>query len=309
MNASRQKVWEEEYCTRRYLIDVSDEELNQRLRDVSLNLSRIDELGRLSIDTRPEHLDVWSKLITHVFMEYGMRTGIPQGVMNDSAIPYVTHPKPPNGFTILNGSKTPTSDYLVKLGQKEHMQDMFEKGSIRIAPASSYADPSLNSAIQDEELSFNSIALKSESKMTLIDKDGKPKQSLEPLGNITITHSAMNYYVYCMTYKYDYRLLDDFGADAMVLITNPKEFGRRFIKAVKEKYGDEYKYLWIPVYYADPFNIDKDLFSIYFAKHFRFSYQNEYRFLMIPKTEKDIQLDTFFIKIGKLDDVAKFYSL
>ena len=306
---TRQKIWEEEYLIRRYLQDVSNEELDQRLRDVSLNLSRINEIGQLSIDTSPAHLDLWSKLITHVFMEYGMRDGIPDGVMNESGIPYVTHPEAPDGFKILSGDEMPTSNYLVKLGQKEYMHELFHNGRIRISPASFYADPSLNPAIQDEELSFNSIALKSETNITSIDQDGKPGQSLEPLGNITITHSAKNYYVYCMTKKYDFRLIDDFGANSMVLITDPKEFGVKFMKAVQDLYGDEYQYLWIPVYYADPFNVDKDLFSIYFAKHFRFSYQNEYRFLMIPKTEEDIPLDPFFIELGSLQDIAKLYSL
>lgn len=100
---TRQKIWEEQYLKRRYLFDVSSDELDQRLRDVSLNISRVNERGQLSFNTNPEDLNEWLPLLHHVYTEYGLRKGIPEGVMNESALPYITHPESPNGFKILGG--------------------------------------------------------------------------------------------------------------------------------------------------------------------------------------------------------------
>ena len=44
--------------------------------------------------------------------------------------------------------------YLLKFGHKQHITDMIEKGVLRISPAESYDDPSLNPAIADREYEF-----------------------------------------------------------------------------------------------------------------------------------------------------------
>ena len=81
------------------------------------------------------------------------------------------------------------------------------------------------------------------------------------------------------------------------------------IKAIKDKFGEDYKYMWIPVNYVDPYHHNPEIFSVYFCKHFRYAYQMEQRFLMIPKHEKDVVLEPFFIELGSLEDIAKFYFL
>ena len=112
-----------------------------------------------------------------------------------------------------------------------------------------------------------------------------------------------------MSDKYDYRLIDDFEASSIVLVSDPTTFIKLFLNAIKELFGENYTYMWIPVYYADPFNIEPDRFSVYFSKHFRYAYQNEYRFLMIPKTKKDICLEPFFVELGSISKIAKLYTL
>tara|TARA_R110002095_G_scaffold142846_3_gene123704 strand:+ start:379 stop:1311 length:933 start_codon:yes stop_codon:yes gene_type:complete len=304
----RQQIWEESYQVRRYLIDASDDELAQRFKDILHNYHNITPEGKLGINLDLEYLHKWLELLTHSFQEFNMRGGIPTGLVNQNDLPFITYPEPPGGFNILKGEELPTSKYLVKLGQQEHIRDLYEHGRIRIAPASSYSDPSLNSAIKDEELSFSSIGLKNEVKMALMDTDGKPKGEVEPIGNVTITTSVLDYYVYCMTNKYDYRLVDDFKVDSMIVIVDPDSFGKIFMNKIKERFGDYFTYMWVPVYYADPYNINPEYYSVYFTKHFRYSYQHEYRFLMIPKTEKDIKFDPFFIELGSLSSIARFYS-
>lgn len=181
---------------------------------------------------------------------------------------------------------------------------------IRVAAASSYADPSLNRAIKDDELSLSVFALKGEISAWVVDrKTGKPGRSIQPIGDVTITNSVLDFYAYCMCDNYDYRLLDDFEASAMVVVHDHQTFVRKFLTVIKEQFGDDYSYLWVPVYYADPYNYDSDSLSTYFAKHFRYAYQHEYRFLMVPKTDRTELLPPFFINLGSLEDVATYYCL
>lgn len=93
---------------------------------------------------------------------------------------------------------------------------MFERGQIRIAAASSYADPSLNPAIHDDELRITGISLASEVTMTVVDKaTGAPKGKITPRGNLTsIVKSDTDFYVYCVSCVCDLRLFDDPAQEA-----------------------------------------------------------------------------------------------
>jgi hypothetical protein len=199
---------------------------------------------------------------------------------------------------------------LIKLGKKEHMAAMFAEGAIRIAAASSYADPSLNRAIKDDELSLSVFTLNSEFSAREVDKQtGKPGRLIHPIGDVTITNSVLDFYAYCMCDKFDYRLLDDFEAPAMVVVHDHQTFARRFLRVIKEQFGDDYTYMWVPVYYVDPYNYDRTRLSTRFSKHFRYAYQHEQRFLMVPRDNRTEPLPPFFIHLGSLEDISTYYCL
>lgn len=305
----RQEIWEEDYRRRRYLADASDADVAQRFRDILFNYHNVTAEGRLGVITDREELLRWLPILGHVLQEFSLRGGIPAGIGSKSDLPFVTFPEPPNGFKILNGATIPEQP-LIKFGKKEHMAAMFEQGTIRIAAASSYADPSLNRAIKDDELSLSVFALQNEISAQLIDRrTGKAGPNLEVIGDATITNSVYEFYAYCMCEKYDYRLLDDFEATAMVVIHDHRAFGQRFLKAIKDRFGDDYTYMWVPAYYVDPYNYDHTRLSTHFSKHFRYAYQHEHRFLMVPKDNRTDPLPPFFINIGPLADIAAYYCL
>lgn len=309
MLVRRQEIWEEDYRRRRYLADASDADLAQRFRDILLNYHNVTAEGRLGVNTNREELLTWLPVLTHVLQEFNFRGGIPAGIASKNDLPFITFPEPPNGFKILNGATIPESP-LIKLGRKEHMAAMFGEGKIRIAPVSSYADPSLNRAIKDDELSLSVFALKSEISARVLDKKtGKAGPTIQAVGDVTITDSCFDFYVYCMCEKYDYRLLNDFEATAMVVIHDHRTFGQRLLKALKDKFGEAYMYMWVPVYYVDPYNYDHTRLSTHFSKHFRYAYQHEHRFLMVPRGNRTEPLPPFFINVGPLNDIAAYYSL
>jgi hypothetical protein len=144
--------------------------------------------------------------------------------------------------------------YLVKLGKREHMLDFYKRGRLRIAPASSYADPSLNCAVRDDELSLSAYGLQSEVLIEVFDqKTGKLKAATNPIGNLTYTsRSHTDYYVYCMGVSLDHRLFGDFGYNACVIVRDRGTFMDRLSKAVEKRLPG-----WIgaasAVQYIDPF--------------------------------------------------------
>src|SRR5205085_8475920 len=114
----------------------------------------------------------------------------------------------------------------VKYGRSQFLTETLKKGILRISPASSYKDPSLNYAQQDDELEVALLGLPSEVKIEAIDeKTGKSKGRIEPIGNVKFMMRApTNYYACCLSLTFNQRLFGDFQADCALIIKDPKEF-------------------------------------------------------------------------------------
>ena len=378
---SRQEYWRFEYTCRPYLREASDAALAQRLKGVMNNMSTLTSEGKIGLLPIGPDGERWMKLFTHVLEEYGSRGGLPPIDLSDMPFPNPTAPDLPKAVEALKAIQIPKpGQALVKLGKREYMRELYEKGRIRIAPASSYSDPSLNHAIKDDaarqcpsvepasaqchpvrrraglqvagltaairqvahhlhpdeslgqewgarpglcspatrttpahparggvaELQFDRITPGSEFTITVFDqKTGKPKGNIKPTSEIT-SRSALdtNYYVYCMTHSLDYRLFDDFEADACVIIRDPAAFKIRLQEAVRGQLPN-----WVDwddlVTYIDPYLHPKGGIDLFFSKHFRFWYQHEYRFSWIPQSETRNHLEPFFVELGSLEQISE----
>ena len=148
--------------------------------------------------------------------------------------PWISYPAAPRGLRILGKNKVDPRS-LVKLGQKGHIKDAINLGRFRIAPAAYYGDPSLNPAIQDDELAVTAIRSADTAIIHHIDPvTGKEGDPIRALGEVTYSRRLLdNFYVMCMTSGYEPRLIDDFGYDAMLVIENVNRFIVRIEKAVK----------------------------------------------------------------------------
>jgi len=69
-------------------------------------------------------------------------------------MPNPSWPNVPRALAALGGREFEPGKCLFKFGKEKHLRHALLTGSIRVAPASSYSDPSLNYAIRDDELSF-----------------------------------------------------------------------------------------------------------------------------------------------------------
>jgi hypothetical protein len=310
----RHEAWRAHYRARRYMEHLTDDELQQRAKDVFLNMLVITQEAKIGLPPISPESTCWMEVWTHVLEEFVVRfgpypAGFGTGFMKTVAIPVPSNPLAERAAAAVSARAAPQGAYLVKYGKLKHLKPAYELGRLRIAPASAYSDPSLNPAIRDEELEVEIQPPPSEIRLTVIDpKSGKSKGSISPLGNKIKKVSRTNYYVSCFSSLFTPRLFLDFDdADACLLITRPREF----IEAVFAEFERKlpaFTGLDKPVRYIDPLNTSLRDLDVFFCKHFRYAYQKEFRIVWLPK-KLCSDLDPVFLELGKLSDYAELISL
>ncbi len=180
---------------------------------------------------------------------------------------------------------------------------MFELGKIRISPASFYSDPSLNNAIRDDELSFT---IKSRANKHVFKNEENVK--IPAIGNVEFKLEAQtNYFVHCFSSNYTLREFDDFEADTCIVIKEPSLFIKKMMSCVKEN-KQKFRGFASGVKYIDPLNVSPSEVDIFFAKHFKYTYQNEYRAIWLPMVATKF-LEPFFIEVGSMHKYAEIIRI
>lgn len=300
---------------------LSEEDLIQRHNDIIKNLTLLTDELKFGFLPMNEIGQLWSELYTHLLEECNLRrfdiiNNLPKDAGNNPFPNYDLKglDKSVEEFKRLN---LQSGTYLVKYGKQKYLKAMLEKGSIRIMPAASYNDPSLNSAIRDNELETSRLILPNEVEfenfyntieVSVGDKKGKFGDFAEFIGNSKFTLiSNVNFYVYCLAYEHSARLFGDFEADCCVVIKKPTIFLEKLSKEFNEVkpgyslYNDAVKYF-------DRLNVGKQQLPFYFSKHFSYAYQKEYRLIWLPP-EKTMELEPVFLELGNLEDCCEIIEL
>ncbi len=293
----RQDIWEDEYRKNPYLAGKSLPHLVERFRYLIESQATLTEDGKLGFEIE-KRLAIWHlSRLTHLFMEFGARGGIPAGI--EPKLPKLTHPETPRGVVAYRSRKRPEPGQLFKFGKRQRLLTMLEQGSIRFAPASSYRDSSLNAAIQDDELVFTYFP----------GKAGPPLEKLpQPVGSdwVQMRHPS-DFYVQCLSLRFAPRLFDDFGADSCLIIYDPNEFGRRVLGALRTRFP-EWFVTAFGMTYIDPDNPGDEPILLPRAKHMRYIYQQEQRILCHPR-DPVLKLDAITVEIGSLTAIAEVVSV
>lgn len=293
---SRQEFWEMHYRQDRYLLHLTDDELAQRINDVMNNfmtLTEDEKIGFLSVE---EQGDSWYASFAHLMEECRLRqTGVPVQRIKEWHHPNYDWPGVGNAAEAFKQMKLTPGEYLIKYSKLPFVEAALKRGEIRISPASSYDDPSLNYAIKDDELSL-SLRPRPHSK-------GLPA----PGTDREIITAPTNYYVYCMASTFSLRLFGDFEADACLVITNPQVFIERLVTAVL-KQTPGWTGFGNGVEYVDPISASKNDVDIFRTKDFRYAYQQEYRLVWVPPSPQ-AKLPHIFVELGNLEDCCKLISL
>ncbi len=181
---------------------------------------------------------------------------------------------------------------------------MLNKGEVRISQASSYSD-SKNYAIKDDELNLFT--------RTLTPQHLVPENLRRPNEPCFLEqhHKAKgDFYIYCLAEKYTPRLIDDFGADSMLVIKDKELFKKRMLSAFMERMNfDKFLQTFTQVNYVDPLNTNPTQVILPFTKHFRYCYQNECRFVWAPSNFVEKLHEPVFINIGNMFDYAELIAI
>lgn len=230
----------------------------------------------------------------------------PASVLLSCRLPPVTSPASPIGAERVVRGDLP-KEFLVKYGHYPHLLDLLERGSIRIAPATTYLDPSLNAAISDNELEFETVATGVQARLRRFDRATGQLGDLIPIeGPIKLRNRTKgDYYVSCLSDSFDIRMFYDFECASCLIIHNRDEFIKRLRLAFIRHVGC-WKAYHGPVEYADPFDDPWSHKNIIFSKHMRYGYQNEFRIAWTP-IDCRTRLNPIFLKLGSLNDIAILY--
>lgn len=279
---TRQQWWEKYYRENRYMVGLTNDELDLRFADVLSNSITLTQQGKLS----PSSIE-WTEAFTHLLQEYALRgLGLP-AEKNDVLERRFCIPKP--GTPAL-GAKIravfrkgiPEKFTLFKYGKREHLEPLLHDGSLRLCPGSYYSDPSLNVAITDTELELEKI-----------------------VGHDRLVYRTdVDFYCFCSALIHHDRYVGDFDADSVLVVRDPHEFFVRLATALDEPDFDQY---FQAVMYIDPLLLGAKthITDLALVKHMRFAYQHEHRFIAKPRAKRKLEVRQ--LTLGQLDDIADIY--
>ncbi|HYS86211.1 MAG TPA: hypothetical protein VEN78_14595 [Bradyrhizobium sp.] len=277
------------------------------------NLLALTPEGRIGLKDAAGEGERWLQLWTHVLEAFALRFGpYPAGFAKEISatlqLPKTTFPAVPPGYKALSRLDLKPGGILLKFGKREHLLPALERGALRLTPASSYNDPSLNAAVRDDELSFETITPPAMFTLEVLDPTGGRPIPVRPASPLRVRHTlSTNYYVFCLSTAADHRLFGDFEADACLVLRSPREFLTRLVNAAKAGLPG-WRSGGGPVEYLDPLATRNGALHIPLVKHFRYTYQWEYRVYWLPDAPQ-AKINPVFVELGALDDIGELVVL
>jgi hypothetical protein len=297
-----------EYGGTRYLEKTAPELLDVREKDLRANTWTTYSDGRVRAIPDPARRQFFFTKIVELEAERNLRAGFGDIQFDEAAIRRLAsrdytpiRPRTPPSL--------PASPFLVRYSKERYIKHALSNGVIKISPATRYADPSLNSAQYDEELRHFAVTPHERVLFGLVGTDtpGGPEREIphQPLELFRFME-VPNFYVLCCAAGFDCRMFKDFEADAALIVHGKEQFIRRLGDAVAQQHPSAFSHG--KVRYYDPYRIANPSELIpAFSKHFRYAYQDEYRFVWKPPS--GMQLAPFFINIGPMNDIAAMVEL
>ena len=156
------------YRENRYCRHLSQKELNQRVRDIVLNMLRLTPEVKIGLPPlKPEGakaMEIWTHVLEEMALRHGpYPNGFTRDILHSEPFPDLVGELGTKAAGILASKGLRSGDVFIKFGKTEHMRSLVEKGALRVQSASYYAAPDHNGAIRDDELSLPlSLALSRE---------------------------------------------------------------------------------------------------------------------------------------------------
>jgi hypothetical protein len=191
------------------------------------------------------------------------------------------------------------------------MRKFHERGAVRLRPASYYSAHTLDPARRDDEMLLTCFTCPEDYDLGMVHESIlriRPQRCW-----LEIEHKKpADHFLYCFSVNYRIRLFADFHANACVLINNQEEFKKRLISSVRKVLPEWYVELGMAKY-IDPYYTLQILpntgAEIFFFKHLRFFYQNEWRLVALPPPHSKGPEGPLDIEIGDLRDISQLIVL
>jgi hypothetical protein len=296
--------WIRDYRANRYLQRLSKNDLLARIADIVSNLMALGDDGRYRprFRVRKDHIyapirnldflrmevDAWEEMRLRGYMPLpALDTKRLQIAKRLSDQSWCQRPDwIQNSRLSLDNYERPRM--LFRFSETQWNEEFIELGRVRISAASRYNDTAAINAVKDDELRLEWY----DTQLT--------RKVLE----------VKDYFCLCLSSEYDYRLFGDFQSDSCVAIKDPVVFSQRLRHAISQ-HNKEHpdsriaQLIECPIVYIDPFTLlpPEEVVEVQFCKHFRFAYQTEFRFVLTPADDR--QLEPFFLNIGTITDIAE----
>ena len=288
---SRHEHWRLAYRENRYCRRLTQDELNQRIRDIFLNMLRLTPEGKVGLPAMSAQAIQWMVSWTHVLEEMKLRHGpYPKGFTSD-----ILHREPYPDFagtlaqtaaSVLSSRAVASQDLLIKYGRPHFMTALYEHGRFRVQSASYYGRADHNGAVRDDELALQiSLSVRRDDVCKVVSNPEEvPPEYPGQRMNFRYEH-PIDYWVYCLTSSVEPRLFVDFNALACVVVRNRSEFIRR-LKAVEGRFFPGARVHAGAAEYIDPCRPAGARIFLPMSKHFRYAYQQEFRIVWEPSTRQ-----------------------
>ncbi len=303
---SEGEKWAAEYAASIYLRELPDELLQRRYKDLGANLWSTGPQGEVTPPRSEEHRRQLLRLIVHVVCEQVRRKGDEVATFDEGAVRRAASAgyRPPKLRPPFSGSLA----CYAKFGEREHIRRSIEKGVLKVSPASSFDDSSLNDAQRDNELQHWTSTPNEQLMMELYGRNGEGEEAEIPVHKQEVHRgmSVPDFYVWCCALGYDARLFTEFKADAVLIIRDKSEFRSRFAKAMARELPASTLRCGALGYY-DRYTTRPEQLVPIFTKSFEYLHQNEYRFAW--PAASNTALKPIFPEIGPLTDIAEYHEL
>ncbi len=296
--------WKVKYLSSRYLGHLPQDDLEERYRNILRNAVSY------ALDGKPRFpgLDETTRttaFMADLFAETDHRgLGAQWRVAIEDSVRLDPHPQAVKALEAW-GSRAPKAGrFLVKYGKKAHLSKLVEQGELRVSLASTYLDPSLNPAIQDDELT-SLVHFPPGTRLQVQLESGGYEDIQGIQGLLNHKRTCNDYYVFCASSAFDPRAFDDFKSayDACVLIHDWEEFFNR----IESQPAPGKKISGGSVVYLDPFNPLKDS-AVMFVKHWRYAYQQEWRIIW-EEPFTNPPPEHFYFQLGDLRPLCELVEI
>lgn len=311
-------LWEICYTNfSRYLVDISDSDLDERYESILRNQVTLITPER---DNYPYH-NVW--LSSWFWFRKQIETET-EYELRSRPIPEVDLRIAPSLLRVLSPIKPRhlnAGDFVVRFGELSWLKDMLNFGIVKIKHASAYLGDDMNPAQKDDELRTHTHSPGHDVRIICEKNPFLPP----PIGKVTYTTSLeADCYILCTSNEFDPVLWHDFfDYNGCLLIKNVDEFARRLESAWKRKHGEwffshnniEYfdEYNNNPIVFKNDIPLTNQRIRPVSSKSFAFAYQKEYRFWWVNVQQgdhKERSLGEYTeLQLGSLNDIAEIYSM